>query len=148
MKTAVEDLYKRVESQIDQLNEGQIKHFETPEYSPSELMAIPEIVQDLKDNKYKDTISFRAISLRTVVTKINKNEKVSTSPFENLVFEKSEDEIKAEQSHKACLEKNHKLVETNKTTFKTPILICEQCKLGYIYKLGKKGFSKVVKVSI
>lgn len=148
MKTEIEHLYKRIETTIDQLEVGQTKNFEAPEYSSVELMTIPKILEYLKSNKYKDSVTYKTISMRTIVSKVKKDEEVSTSPFANLVIEKSQDEIEAEDTYKACLAKQHKLVETNKTTYKNPIMICQDCKLGFLYKLGKKGFSKIIRVSI
>ncbi len=146
----LEKLYARIEAAIDDLKEGEVKHFEAPDFTATELMSIPEIVKYLQKEKYKDTIHVdRPISLRTVVKKLKKEVSVETSVFDNLVFEKSEAEVQAEQAYSVCLSNNHDLIET-KTTFNTPLLVCKQCQLGYTFKLnsGAKKVAKVVRVTI
>lgn len=146
----LQKLYARIDAAIDNLEEGEVKAFETSDFTDSELMSIPKIVEYLQENKYKDTIQINPPkSLRIVVKKLKKEVPVETSVFDNLVFEKSEAEVQAEESYNICLSGNHDLIET-KTTFNTPLLVCKQCQLGYTFKLnsGAKKVAKVVRVTI
>lgn len=146
----LQDLYARIETALDNLEEGKVKNFEAPHFTASELMTIPDIVKDLQDKKYNGTIKFERKSLRTIVTKLKKEVPVEISVFENLVFEKSEEEEKAQQAYDLCLAGNHELIETKKTTFKNPLLVCKQCKLGYTFKMksGTKEVANVTRVTI
>ena len=129
-------LYKQIETELDNLGIGSVREYAHPEFNEAELMSIPKIIEYLKNNKYKETISVDPFPMRTKVTKVQtkKTEKSVFDP-ENLTFEKSEAQIQAEQAYNNCISNNHKLVKSNRTTFKNPILTCEQCKLGYTYKL-------------
>lgn len=140
----LEALYNRIKEEIDKLKDGEVKIFEHPNYTAAELIAIPEIVEHLAKEEFNGIITYKSISMRTTVTKIKKE----VSVFENLIFEKDEEEIKAEKKYKECCAQKHNLTESRNTTFKNPMIVCTECKLGYLYKLNKKGFSKVVKVSI
>lgn len=141
-------LYKQIENDLDNLKAGTTKQYETPYFTDSELMAIPNIVEYLQKNKFDGTINFKSSSLRTVVTKVEKNESEEKSVFSNLVFEKSEQQLQAEEAYNKCIAGKHTLTMTNKTTFKSPLLVCQQCKLGYTFKLnsGTQEIAKVIQL--
>ena len=146
----LEKLYQGIEAAIDNLQEGEVKAFEAPDFTASELMSIPDILKHLQEHKYKDTIRVNPTkSLRTVVKKLKKEVPVETSVFDNLVFEKSEEEVQAKIAYSICLSNNHDLIET-KTTFNTPLLVCKKCQHGYTFKLnsGAKKVAKVIRVKI
>ncbi|MDH0563786.1 hypothetical protein [Acinetobacter courvalinii] len=129
-------LYDKVEREIDKLKVGQVKNLESPEFSASEIFKLPEILAALKEQKYKDTIEVQRHSMSLSVKKV----KVLETPiFDNLIIEKSEEEIEADKAYNKCLEKKHKIVESRQTTYGNPILICEECKLIYRFKMRIGG---------
>ncbi|ELO6155970.1 hypothetical protein QVL04_004957 [Escherichia coli] len=134
-------LYEKIEKEIESLEAGTTKHYEAPEFTASELMTIAKIVEHLQKNKFNGTIQSKSFPLRTVVTKLD----VGTPIFSNLTFEKSEEQVLAEEAYNKCITGEHKLTLTDKTTFKNPLLVCQQCKVGYTFKLNS-GIQKVSRV--
>jgi hypothetical protein len=57
-----------------------------------------------------------------------------TSVFSNLIIEKSEQEVHAEQAYENCLKYKHELSEL-KSHYGYPILVCNECKVKYTLKL-------------
>lgn len=137
-------LYEKIEKELESLEAGTTKHYEAPEFTASELMTIAKIVEHLQKNKFNGTIQSKNFPLRTVVTKLD----VGTPIFSNLTFEKSEEQVLAEEAYNKCITDAHKLTLTDKTTFKSPLLVCQQCKVGYTFKLnsGIQKVSRVVKL--
>lgn len=129
----LEKLYKQIENDLDNLKAGTTKQYEAPYFTEHQLIAIPKIIKHLKDNKYGNEIDVKEFPMRTKVTKLQAQE---TSVFSNPVFEKSEQQIEAEQAYNKCVAGKHKLTMTDKTTFKNPLLVCQQCNLGYTFKLN------------
>lgn len=143
-------LYKKIETELDNLGVGSVREYTHPEFNEAELMSIPTIIEHLKDNKYKETIRVTPFPMRTKVTKVpTKESEKSVFDPNNLTFEKSEAQIQAEQAYNNCISNNHALVQSNRTTYGNPIVTCEQCKLGYTYKLlsGATKIKSVFKIS-
>lgn len=145
-KAELTKLYEKIETELDNLKIGSFRDYAHPEFTDAQLMTIPKIIEYLKKNKYKETINVEAYTMRIKVTKVQQKE-AEKSPFapENFTIEKSENEIKAEQAYNNCKSNNHKLVQSKRTTYNTTILTCDQCKLGYTYKLNS-GTTKVKSV--
>jgi hypothetical protein len=134
-------LYNRVTKQIDQAKENEILVFNFPTYTKEELIDIPKILAYLKAEGEIEIPEGHTPAMTFKAKKIKKME-TETSIFNNLEFEKDEDQIEAEKRYKICVDQKHNLIK------KSPLLICTNCKLGYHFKLGGTKFSKVVKITI
>lgn len=74
-----------------------------------------------------------------------KDAEQETSVFSNLIIEKSEQEVHAEQAYENCLKYKHELREL-KSPNGYPILVCNVCNVKYTLKLTI-GVRKVASVS-
>lgn len=132
----VEELYKKVETQIDELQVGGTVEYAAPEFNAEQILTILKIIEYLKKNKYHNTISFiTPTAMRIVVTKLKEQE---TSVFSNLIIEKSAQEIEAEKAYENCSRHKHELKEL-KSPSGFPILVCNNCRVKYTFKLTVGG---------
>ena len=133
-KDMVEQLYKQIKNEIDNLKVGQKREYAAPEFNADQILIIQKIIDYLKSNDL-NTISVNTSAMRVVVTKLTDQ---PTSVFSNLTIEKSKQEEQTEQAYDNCLKNNHKLSES-KSPSGFSVLVCNHCKVKYTLKINIGG---------